>query len=894
MSKFSSLVVPLLGFSLYSASAAADFSVEVTIDPAQRSAISPYVYGTNQDLSGVAFTARRQGGNRMTGYNWENNASNAGSDYFHQSDNYLTWVSGISDADAATPGIVVTKFHDASLASNVPYSLVTLQLAGYVAKDKSGPVSTGETAPSARWLEVKNTKGSAFSTTPNTTDVAVYLDEFVNFLVQKYGSASTSRGIRGYSLDNEPSLWPSTHVRIHPAATTVKEIVAKGVDTAQMVKRIDSSAEVFGPALYGVNAYVSFQAAPDWNAAKTAGNYTWFLDYYLAEMKKAGATAGKRLLDVLDLHLYSEQRGGNERVTDSTNFNNIDCNKARLQAPRSLYDPTYLENSWVGENIPWTMPFITKAKASISSYYPDTKLSFTEYNFGGEGHISGGIAQADTLGAFGANGVYLASWWQLKEDVKYIRAAFNLYLNYDGAGGRYGDTALATTSSNVPNCVAYASVDANDDSRLHVILLNRNYDDAANVTLRLGSARHYASARVWGFDASSANLTERAGIPAISGNQLTYRIPALTAVHLVIQGDNAAIAPTIVSGPSSTTAIIGLSASFTVNATGTPPLTYKWYHDDFQVPGTSNTLTLGSVSRGNQGSYRVVVSNAAGSVTSSPATLTVLANTEASIRLKNLSTRAFVGTGERVLIAGLVIRGPGTKKVLLRAVGPTLSALGVNGALADPKLTLYSDSTVLATNDNWDATDAEVSLANQNTGSVLPAGSKDSALVAKLTEGNYTAIVTGVNDTTGVALVEVFDLEVGSPIRLFNISSRAYVGTGADVMIAGVSTLGAGSLRLLTRAAGPTLQALQISNFLPNPKVELIDGYGVKFLENDDWGSTDSALISQLSGQTGAFAFPVGSKDSACVTTRTQGFTALVSGANGGTGIALVEVYEAN
>ena len=176
--------------------------------------ISPYIFGTNQILIGDEnWGSLRQGGNRMTGYNWENNASNAGSDYNQQSDNYLTWVSGIPSDSENIPGIVTSKFQDQALHFGA-FSFVTLQMAGYVAKDKNGPVSEAETAPSPRWAAVKYIKGSPFSLIPDTSDTSVYMDEYVNFLVNKFGTANTSSGIKGYSLDNEPSLWNSTHPRL--------------------------------------------------------------------------------------------------------------------------------------------------------------------------------------------------------------------------------------------------------------------------------------------------------------------------------------------------------------------------------------------------------------------------------------------------------------------------------------------------------------------------------------------------------------------------------------------------------------------------------------------------------------------------------------------------------
>ena len=527
--------------ALAAAARGADIPVTVQIDPgANRAAISPFIYGTNQDIAGTPFTAFRSGGNRTTGYNWENNASNAGSDYNQQSDDFMTWAEGIPAGQANVPGIAITTFHDRALARGSSYSVVTLQLAGYVAKDKAGPVAVNEAAPSSRWVPVSFAKGSAFTTTPNAADGFVYMDEFVNFLTTRYGAAGTANGVRGYDLDNEPDLWSSTHPRLHPAQPTCVELVTRNAAAAQAVKRVDPAADTLGFVSYGFNGYYSFQGAPDWATEKAKGNYRWFVDYYLDQMKQASATAGIRLLDVLDVHNYSEHVAGGLRVNNPGTWENTDCNKGRMQAPRSLWDPTFVENSWIGQYFASFLPFIPNLKAAIATFYPGTKLAFTEYNFGGESHVSGGIAQADALGIYGRQGVYLATWWQLHDNPTYIAAAFNLYRNYDGAAGKFGGTSVSSSVSDNATCSVYASVDPADETRLHVILLNKSYDQPAAASIQIAGPRTWARGRVYAFDSASAALTERAAITTITGNQLSYTLAPLTAAHLVL---TAAVSP---------------------------------------------------------------------------------------------------------------------------------------------------------------------------------------------------------------------------------------------------------------------------------------------------------------------------------------------------------------
>lgn len=510
--------------------------ININIDTsADNGKISPYIYGANYDFNGEegtipqVATASRLSGNRLTGYNWENNASNAGSDWKHSSDNYLNMNKPYNTQNI--PGKVVTDFHDEALKNGSTYSLATLQMAGYVAKDKNGPVSEGETAPSARWDQVKVRKGSTFSQAPDLTDNYVYMDEFVNSLISKYGKSDTATGIKGYSLDNEPGLWFTTHPRIHKDKVTCEELLSKSTDYAKMVKDMDSKAEIFGPALFGMGAYQNLVSASDWNDVK--GNYKWFPDYYLDNMKKASEKDGRRLLDVLDIHYYSEATGGGIRVTES-NDSNIDCNKTRIQAPRTLWDSTFKEDSWIGKWCGNYTPIIPKMQNSINTYYPGTKLGITEYNFGGNNHISGGIAQADALGIFSKNNVYFATLWPFSGKSDYTQSAFNLYRNYDGKKSTYGDIKVKAETSDVENSSVYASLDSKDTSKLHVIMINKNYDKPMTMNFNIGGNKVYGSGKVWAFDESSAQITEKTPITNIGDNKFQYTVPKLTVCHIVL------------------------------------------------------------------------------------------------------------------------------------------------------------------------------------------------------------------------------------------------------------------------------------------------------------------------------------------------------------------------
>ena len=244
----SAILMSTCSSPLISARAENSYDLTVTVDTTDyRKPISPYIYGINYIRRGEApdvttFSAR-QGGNRHSAYNWENNASSAGADYKHYSDAYLV---NFKKESLAIPGANALEFAEDMEAQNIDYKLTTVQMAGYAAADTDGEVSEDEVAPSSRWIPVRSRKNEAFTLTPDTTDNAVYMDEYVNYLVKKLGDSTTKTGIQAYSLDNEPSIWSGTHSRMHPDKTTCTEIVSKSIEYASAIKSVDANAEVYG------------------------------------------------------------------------------------------------------------------------------------------------------------------------------------------------------------------------------------------------------------------------------------------------------------------------------------------------------------------------------------------------------------------------------------------------------------------------------------------------------------------------------------------------------------------------------------------------------------------------------------------------------------------------
>jgi hypothetical protein len=260
----------------------------------------------------------------------------------------------------------------------------------------------------------------------------------------------------------------------------------------------------------------------------------------------------------------------------------------------------------------------------------------------------------------------------------------------------------------------------------------------------------------------------------------------------------------------------------------------------------------------------------------------------------NISTRLPVGTDQNVLIGGFIIQGPNPKRVIIRAVGPSLNG-SLGGALQDPVLELHDGpATLLAYNDNWRTTQTGGVITSDQSLEILastlaPSSEAESAIIATLNPGAYTAVVRGVNGTTGIALVEVYDLDADPASTLANISTRGFIQTGNDVMIGGfIYSGGVGATKVVVRGIGPSLAGTGILNPINDPMLELKDTNGTTVASNDDWRTSPNAAAIQAAGLQPA-------NDAEAVIYQTGllrgAYTAILRGKNNGIGVGLVEVY---
>jgi aspartokinase len=270
--------------------------------------------------------------------------------------------------------------------------------------------------------------------------------------------------------------------------------------------------------------------------------------------------------------------------------------------------------------------------------------------------------------------------------------------------------------------------------------------------------------------------------------------------------------------------------------------------------------------------------------------------------LANISTRAFVQTGDKVVIGGFIVEGPQTKKLVIRALGPELIQFDIPNPLLNPRLELYdANGTLIGSNDNWRTTIIGGVITSNQVAAITasgyaPSDPRESAMIVNLPLGNYTAIMRGIGNMTGVGLVEAYDLSPAPNSTLGNISTRSFVQTGDDVMIGGVIVQGTQSRKVIVRAIGPELSQYGVPNILADPTLELHDSAGTLIASNNNWQHTIIGGIitsDQVAAIRNSGYSPTNELESAIIATLPPGnYTAIVRGVNNTTGVALVEVYE--
>jgi hypothetical protein len=529
--------------------------VQFVIDATQRFPISPYIYGVNGYETAPnattpewpnGLTISRFGGNRLTAYNWENNASNAGRDYKFQNDDFLG--GGSVPGEAARARVAAAAAKGAGM-------IVTVPMIGHVSRDIDH-TSVGSDAASiqsrlaARFVPSYARKNAPFAETPDVDDRAVYQDEFVHWLSRRFPDA-TSSGTTPlfFALDNEPDIWGSTHEEIMPnvngkiATLTYDDLINLTVAYSAAIKDADPSAVVFGP---GTATWTGATTLGRWPDADPRYGRRTFLDVYLDRLREEEIRNGRRLVDVLDIHWYPAAGAAGQEIVDDAAPQTAEMIWARLQSPRSLWDSTYDEQSWVSKVQKGPIRLLPLLKEKISAHYPGTKLAITEYYYGRGGDISGGIAQADVLGIFGREGVFAATLWptanpdavpyggSAERAYQYIIGAFRMFRDYDGRGGKFGAAGLAARTSAPAGSSVYASTDDNAATRVVIVAINKLSRSRAAVIEFSGSFA-WRNSEVYTLTETSSEPKVGAALSLADSATLRFTMPPLSVSTIVLR-----------------------------------------------------------------------------------------------------------------------------------------------------------------------------------------------------------------------------------------------------------------------------------------------------------------------------------------------------------------------
>lgn len=517
-------------------------SLNVTAD---RTAISRWIYGMNYPDEGLAqelaLPVARWGGNSTSRYNWQIDAYNTGSDWYFEN-----IANNVANVGALPNGSAADQFVTANKAAGSD-TLMTVPLIGWVAKSrvtdhpfdcgfkvsKYGAQQSTDPYDSGCGNGVHSNGSNITGNDATDTSVAItptFVRDWVLHLKNTFGAANTG-GVRFYNLDNEPMLWNSTHRDIHPNPTTYDEITNLGINYASAVKQADPAARTLGPVLWGWCAY--FYSALD-NCGQGSQDYaahgnSYFVPWYLSQMRAYEQAHGTRLLDFLDLHYYPQASG-----VSLSSAGSAATQALRLRSTRSLWDATYKDESWIADmNLDGgVVKLIPRMQAWVDTYYPGTDLAITEYNWGGLESMNGALAQADVLGIFGREGLDLATLWGPPEPTQPGAFAFRMYLNYDGAGSAFGETHVRATSTDQGQLSIYAAQRTSDQA-VTVMVINKT-GGALSTTLNLTGFSAAAAARTFRYSSADlAHIVRQADL-TVTSSGVAFTAPAnsITLIEL--------------------------------------------------------------------------------------------------------------------------------------------------------------------------------------------------------------------------------------------------------------------------------------------------------------------------------------------------------------------------
>ncbi|MGA2850053.1 MAG: glycoside hydrolase family 44 protein [Terracidiphilus sp.] len=555
-------------------------ATSVSVDAsANQHAINPNIYGLSvagqSDISALNAPLNRLGGETLAStYNWQIDALNESQDWY--------WSSYLQDSPQV-PGAAVDSYiqatYNAAVGSDpmvsipmMPYianlganpqvgvaSIWSYSVAKYGAQQAVDPyqADAGNGISTATGEPIVNNPLDAY--VPNSVSIQ---SAWLQHLIGKWGLSTTSTGVKYYILDNEPSLWSSTHRDIHPALETYDEEYNNIVNYATAIRAADPNAKIIGPEEWVW--WAMFSSGLDQKNGTGAGsdyathNNTYYYPWLLQQLYAYQQAHGTRLIDGLSIHCYNQEPGDSD---DSASGQ-----ATRNRYTRILWDPTYTDPSWQGTlgingGVEDWIPLM---RSWVNQYYPGLQIGCTEYNWGDEPKLNGATTQADVEGIYGVYGFDFATRWTVPANPSPTYLAMEMYRNYDGNLSTFGDTSVSATVANPDNLSAYAATRTSDGA-LTVMVINKQ-QGTTPVTVSLANFANTGTAQAWQISSATQTSITSLGSVTVASNTISATLPSQSITLFVVPAGSVETAP---SAPTGLAATVGSgTVTLTWNAAG--------------------------------------------------------------------------------------------------------------------------------------------------------------------------------------------------------------------------------------------------------------------------------------------------------------------------------------
>jgi PKD repeat protein len=573
-------------------------SVTVTIDAgAGRHAIDPRIYGvayaTTAQLTDLNVPLHRYGGNNTSRYNWQLNADNRGADWYFESIGDTSATAGLRGDDF----VVNSRSGGAEPMLTVPMIEYVAKLGSNRAKlasfnsDIYGPQDDCDWQWFAKACNGMKNGVPVVGNNPfdaNVLNSSLLQSQWVSHLVARFGGTAGGR-VRYYILDNEPSIWHSTHRDVWPNGATMEQVRDLMVTYSGAIKNADQSALVAGPEEWGWSGYLlsgsdqQYGSQHGWSFMpdRAAHGGMDYLPWLLGELKQRSDIDGRRVIDLFTVHYYPQ---GGEFWPQGDVSTSMQLRRNR--STRSLWDPSYVDETWINDRV----QLIPRLRNWVNTYYyPGTPIGITEYNWGAETHINGATTQADIYGIFGREGLDVGARWTTPDAATPTYKAMKLYRNYDGNGSTFGDVSVRAVSTANPDTLSVFAAQRSGDDAMTVMVISKALSGSTPVTVSFSNFQLAGIASPWRLTSSNA-ITRLADV-VTTDSTFSATVPAQSITLFVVpmSGGPANQPPVAVASASPASGAAPLAVAFNGTGSSDPDgsiASYAWTFDD---GGTSSS-----------------------------------------------------------------------------------------------------------------------------------------------------------------------------------------------------------------------------------------------------------------------------------------------------------------